>query len=192
MKLTGNEDLRVQKTIEAIRVAFEGLMLEKGFGKITVKELCERARINKKTFYRYYPAIEYLLAEMQSEYAEEYLERTRNLVLPRDVAPITEAFFRFSEEKGPFYEAITSEARFDGVRSPMVERVMGECAVDTGRGRIEDDYVVTFITSTTMGVYRRWISAGKDLPVDEVIALVTDLLTSGIKGRGAPRAARRA
>lgn len=89
MKLTGNEDLRVQKTIEGIRGAFEEMLLEKGFDRITVKELCERARINKKTFYRYYPALEYLLAELQTGYAEEYLERTRGLALPQDVVPIT-------------------------------------------------------------------------------------------------------
>ena len=28
-----------------------------------------RARINKKTFYRYYPAVEYLLAEVQAQYS---------------------------------------------------------------------------------------------------------------------------
>ena len=51
MILTGNEDLRVQKTIESVKSAFHELILEKDYEKITVKELCERARINKKTFY---------------------------------------------------------------------------------------------------------------------------------------------
>ena len=51
MILTGNEDLRVQKTIESVKSAFDELVLEKDYEKITVKELCERARINKKTFY---------------------------------------------------------------------------------------------------------------------------------------------
>ena len=35
--------------------------------EMTVKELCERAKINKKTFYRYYPAMEDLLLELQME-----------------------------------------------------------------------------------------------------------------------------
>ena len=54
MTLTGNEDLRVIKTIEGIKSAFEALICEKDYEKITVKELCERARINKKTFYAAY------------------------------------------------------------------------------------------------------------------------------------------
>ena len=50
MILTGNEDLRVIKTIEAIKGAFEALICEKDYDKITVRELCDRAKINKRPF----------------------------------------------------------------------------------------------------------------------------------------------
>ena len=56
MLINGTEDLRVQKTIDAIQKTFEDMICEMDYEKITVKELCERARINKKTFYRYYIA----------------------------------------------------------------------------------------------------------------------------------------
>ena len=55
MNLNGTEDLRVQKTITAIYQAFEELILITGYEKITVAELARRARIHKRTFYRYYP-----------------------------------------------------------------------------------------------------------------------------------------
>ena len=51
MILTGNEDLRVKKTITGIKTAFEALICEKEYDRITVKELCDRAQVNKKTFY---------------------------------------------------------------------------------------------------------------------------------------------
>ena len=54
MILSGHEDLRIVKTIEGVKAAFEALICEKDYEKITVKELCDRARINKKTFYHYY------------------------------------------------------------------------------------------------------------------------------------------
>lgn len=50
MNLTGYEDLRVQKTISAIYSAFESLIVEKNYEKITVKELAERAKINGKFY----------------------------------------------------------------------------------------------------------------------------------------------
>ena len=63
MILKGHEDLRVVKTIEGIKAAFEDLICEKEYERITVKELCDRARINKKTFYHYYETLDALLAE---------------------------------------------------------------------------------------------------------------------------------
>lgn len=66
MNSNGTEDLRVQKTITAIDQAFEELILTTDYEKITVAELARRARINKKTFYRYYPTKDDLLAELQT------------------------------------------------------------------------------------------------------------------------------
>ena len=74
MKLTGTEDLRVQKTIGAIRAVFEQMIRETDYPRMTVKELCERAKINKKTFYRYYPTMDDLLLELQMEISSEYIE----------------------------------------------------------------------------------------------------------------------
>jgi len=73
MILTGNEDLRVQRTIESIKKAFEELICEMDYEKIKVTELCSRAKINKKTFYIYYPSLDDLLAEIQLEYANAYI-----------------------------------------------------------------------------------------------------------------------
>ncbi|WP_270519721.1 TetR/AcrR family transcriptional regulator [Limosilactobacillus fermentum] len=66
MNSNGTEDLRVQKTITAIDQAFEELILTTDYEKITVAELARCARINKKTFYRYYPTKDDLLAELQT------------------------------------------------------------------------------------------------------------------------------
>ena len=66
MILTGNEDLRVKKTITGIKTAFESLICEKEYDRITVKELCDRAQVNKKTFYHYYETLDALLAFTRS------------------------------------------------------------------------------------------------------------------------------
>ena len=49
-----NRDLRVQKTYDALMDALTGLLGEKPFDKISVKELCERARIRTATFYTHF------------------------------------------------------------------------------------------------------------------------------------------
>ncbi len=44
-------DLRVQKTTEAIKETYCEMVLEMDADRITVKELTDRARIHRKTFY---------------------------------------------------------------------------------------------------------------------------------------------
>lgn len=96
MKLTGYEDLRVQRTIKSIYDAFEELIIQKDYNKITVTELAKKAMINKKTFYRYYPSLDDLLAEMQARYSQEYLKTTGHFQYPRDIDKSVRAFFEFS------------------------------------------------------------------------------------------------
>lgn len=47
-------DRRIRRTRAAIQTAFLKLIVEKDINKITVKELCELADINKSTFYLHY------------------------------------------------------------------------------------------------------------------------------------------
>ncbi len=48
------DDLRVKRTKLFICRAFDELITERAFSKISVKELCERAMVNRSTFYRYF------------------------------------------------------------------------------------------------------------------------------------------
>ena len=188
MKITGTEDLRVQKTVESIRTTYEQLLLERGAtGRITVKELCEIARINKKTFYRYYSSLDDLAAELQQEQVEEYLERTRDLRIPDDIPEITSTFFHYLEEKGPLMQAITTQPRFDSMQHLMEQDVMAK-EEDSVKDSPLRRTVVTYVTSATMGVYRDWVAHGRDLPLETVISATTELLTKGtdplLKTRG--------
>lgn len=60
-------DIRIQKTETAIKNAFMELRAQKPIEKITVKELCRLAQINKSTFYAHYDDIYALSDAMQAE-----------------------------------------------------------------------------------------------------------------------------
>lgn len=60
-------DLRIQKTENAIKNAFIELRSKKPLEKITVKELCALALINKSTFYSHYEDIYALSEAMEQE-----------------------------------------------------------------------------------------------------------------------------
>lgn len=60
-------DIRVEKTRKSIINAFIELRARKSLEKITVKELCERAVINKSTFYDHYRDVYDLSDALETE-----------------------------------------------------------------------------------------------------------------------------
>lgn len=60
-------DIRIEKTNRAIRETFLRLRARKPLEKITVKELCQEAQINKSTFYTHYEDIYALSAAIETE-----------------------------------------------------------------------------------------------------------------------------
>lgn len=67
-------DLRIEKTKNSILNAFIALRAKKPLEKITVKELCEMAMINKSTFYSHYEDIYALSDEVESEVVNSVLQ----------------------------------------------------------------------------------------------------------------------
>ncbi|MBA3872687.1 MAG: TetR family transcriptional regulator, partial [Anaerolineae bacterium] len=53
-KLLQQEDVRIQRTRQLLQQALIDLTVEMGFAPITVRDITQRARVNRSTFYRYY------------------------------------------------------------------------------------------------------------------------------------------
>ena len=61
MEMEKKEDLRIRKTREAIHRTFKEMICEMDYDQITIKELTQRAQINRKTFYLHYTGLDALL-----------------------------------------------------------------------------------------------------------------------------------
>lgn len=53
-KSAEKEDVRVQRTRKLLQQALIDLTVEMGFAAVTVRDICNRAMVNRSTFYRYY------------------------------------------------------------------------------------------------------------------------------------------
>ncbi len=186
MKLTGTEDLRVQKTIEAIRAVFEQMICEMDYHEMTVKELCERAKINKKTFYRYYPTMDDLLLELQMEISSEYIEMISHYRLPEELDKVNETFFRYSVSKGEVYEKITCAAGYTSIRNKMIDRVneatWGRSAWFNNIPEWQRHMLIVYVQFTIVELYKQWVADDKKTPVEEVIKMSNCLICRGIDG----------
>ena len=185
MILTGKEDLRVRKTITGIKAAFEALICEKEYERITVKELCDRAQVNKKTFYHYYETLDALLAELQRELSSAYLERIKGFRLPEELDRVNREFFLYSAEQGTAYEKITISGVYRAIRDEMIADVN-----DAGWGRseafrklsgYEQRMLLTFVNNACLGAYRQWVEDGKRMPLEDVIEMTNRLALGGVR-----------
>ena len=186
MQLTGNEDLRVIKTIEGIKSAFETLICEKDYDKITVKELCERARINKKTFYHYYETLDALLVEMQAELSAGFLERVKDYNLPEDLDKVNREFFVYASQQGLAYEKITCGGAYHAIRDEMTDKVTDTSWSKSKKYQKLSDYekkvLMGFVNNAVIGAYREWVESGKTVPMDEVIDITNRIVLGGVNG----------
>lgn len=103
-------DLRVKRTRQNIRDAFIQLRMKKPLEKITVKELCERAEINKATFYLHYSNIYELSETIENGLIESCFAciSSQDIMDPEKAVPAIYA--TFSEQKELFY-ALFSDGR---------------------------------------------------------------------------------
>ena len=171
-------DIRVTKTIRTIHATFEAMMCEMEYRDITVKELCERALINKKTFYRYYETMDYLLAEFQEDLMADYLSHVEGLRIPEDLEQITREFFAFSAQRGQVFERITCAGPHANLQQQMTRRVMerhdGEIPPDPQRSLL-----LAYVSESTLAVYRQWVADGKAMPIEQATDMAVRLVCHG-------------
>jgi len=60
-------DLRIRVTKELLKNSLIELIEIKEYNKITIKEICERANVNRTTFYKYYNDVDSLLLEIEDD-----------------------------------------------------------------------------------------------------------------------------
>ena len=98
-------DLRIKKTKRAIRSAFAELIKEKPMEKITVKEIAERAEINKTTFYAHYETVYELAQETVAEVISQINTAQNLLDNPR---AFVKEIYGALNESGQYMDAIPS------------------------------------------------------------------------------------
>ena len=73
-------DRRIAKTKILLENSLIKLMIEKGFDKISIKDLCEEADINRGTFYLHYKDKYDLLEQKEDEILKGFIKIVTNIV----------------------------------------------------------------------------------------------------------------
>ena len=169
------KDLRIEKTRNLIIETFKNLLYEKNYEDITIKELTEKAKINKSTFYRHYSSLDKLLDILQNEISAEFIQRIADYKVPEHLAEINREFFLFSEENDKIYEKMIFNGNYEYMKQRTINNVMDKVwkssdffkKLSAGKKNI----FLTYIQTTGIEIYKQWVLDNKKIPLEEIIEL---------------------
>lgn len=165
-------DLRVVRTRNALRAAFEELIAETTLDKITVKALTDRAGINRKTFYLHYETIEAFYDEIMNGIMDEffeYYEKTPDD--PWDMDGHARRFFRYLAAQPPMIEQLVCSPSFydfgERIYATQMNRYRAfadELFWREGITSESEELICALIRNMALECYRQWVRAGKVVP----------------------------
>jgi AcrR family transcriptional regulator len=159
------DDRRVQYTKMVIKESLINLLSEKPLSKITVKELCFNAGINRATFYSHYRDIYDLMNKIQDELlanVESYLDLV-NFDHPDSTLPFQamEQVFEYIKDNAKLTtHLLGKDGDFDFQRR-VFTLAYNKISGDFGKtiNNIDDtEYLHTFIITGAVGAIRKWLN----------------------------------
>ena len=183
-------DLRVRRTHKALRDALIDLIIAKGFNAISVRDLTERAMVNRATFYRHYHDKDDLLERTIAG----ILDELTSTPTPRDAGEpsATEALrawihvLEHVAGHATLYRTMLGprgSPAFAALVRDYLERLLRQRLLAAGREQrssgIPDDVTVAFAASAFLGTIDRWLEAGMPYPPAQMAGWLAQLFVLG-------------
>ena len=112
-------DARIRYTQRVLKESFLTLLKQKPVNKITVKEVCEMAELNRATFYAHYSDCFALLESIEQELLEAF-QKSLKLVDSFDVTALIEAIYAMVEQ----HEDTCRVLIFQGASASVLQRMI--------------------------------------------------------------------
>lgn len=182
------KDHRVRVTQTLIRRAFTELLTKKPIQSISIKELCERAGINRGTFYAHYQDIYDLREKIEDEMYRD-IQRNLSPLLGAEVhasqMEITAGIFQWMKENSDMCAVVLGEygdKEFLWKVLNLGQMVCKESYLrlfeKTSPERIEWFYA--YASSGCIGLLRKWLSENMETPAMEIAGMAEQLIVHGM------------
>jgi AcrR family transcriptional regulator len=139
---------------------------------IAVVDLCEKAGVSRKTFYKYYSDPFGLLLSMQDDLFVGF--KAELVDIPANIYDIVPVLFRFADQHRLLLSATLmhrGEGNFiDRVIRYLYEAYREDWEKANPTMSVEEvHYLFYFVTSGLVGILRLWLLAQTDKNIDEII-----------------------
>lgn len=178
-------DRRVIKTKKAIRGALMEIVEDKDLNKITMKEIAERADVDRKTVYNYYASAQDILDEIEDEAVAELEELTRDLQYdPENPLAVFEVLTALLVSKLEVYTHLMRMELNSRLILKMISYLRDKVRETISRSkdikpeRVE--LVTEYVTAGLFSAYRYWFNAEEKCSLKEFSEDVAALILDGV------------
>ena len=183
------EDHRSRVTKLLLRRAFTDLLVQKPIQSISVKELCERAGINRGTFYSHYTDIHDLLHQLEQEMLADFEQAMAPLLQAdrKELTPvkITAGVFQCLKENadlctvtlGPHGDK-SFALRLINIGREVCLEAYSEYYQNAKPRQIE--YFYAFASAGCIGLLQKWLADGMAAPAEEIARIAEDIMIKGM------------
>ena len=172
-------DSRLRYTKDCLYDSFLQFLAEKPVNDITVIEVCERAGVSRKTFYKYYSDQFALLLAMQNDLFEDYKDLLDGK--PADITTLTPELVAFVDHNRVLVKAAFAN-RGEG---NFVDRVLEDLfaryhaaweAANPKLSAADVEFLFHFVVSGLFGIVRHWLMDHPQLSCQEITQRTATLL----------------
>ena len=182
-------DRRIAKTKKAIYRAFAELLSEKNINDITIKDIADKADINRKTFYNYYNGIYDLTGEIENSIIDSFEQVLRNTninELLHNPYSMFEALTRIINSNLDFYQHLISIESNSNLVSKLFKSLKTRAKEVISQYTLLDDatldIVLDSVVSGMFTVFQHWFNSSREHSIDDLAKIVATLSFNGING----------
>lgn len=183
--LKNPEDRRARRTRRLLKESLLGLMQQKCFSEISVRDVTESADMNRSTFYLHYAdtaqllqsAEEDLLADAQALIDSHIRESVEDRTVRHMFEPILDFVVEHREICTILFEN-NGVSQFTEHLQQLIQHNGAEIIRAWFRPRDEQQlsYLLGFITYGLIGLIREWFQGGMELPKEELLTTAERLV----------------
>lgn len=183
------QDRRILKTKSEIKQALTELMEEKRFEAITVRDLTERANINRGTFYLHYQDKYDLLEQCEDEIIKNIVEHVRDLqvqdvemIIAKDKPfPFIIKVFEYIQKNADFLRAALGPNGDPSFQEKIKDMMIQNFFIKLGNFNttVPFEILTTYISSAHLGIIQYWVNTGMKQSPEEMASILFRITTKG-------------
>lgn len=186
-------DKRAARTKMLIRGALTELMEEKGFEGVTVRDLTEKAQINRGTFYLHYRDKYDLLEQSEEEILKEIKDNASG-INPKDALhstsqdepfPVILKLFEYFQENAQFMRVVLGpkgDASFQVKLKELIKQQFFQniaSKLNSEDMLVPAEYLIAFVSSAQLGLIQHWLETGMKKPPEEMALIAAKMILLG-------------